>query len=321
MGKKDPKGSKRRTSVEAEDSDSESDAELQAELRALQAIQAEREETQGLSDDEGTLKKPVKRQRGIYNKEGLEQAVLGQTELPFLESYEICEFEVEPTEENDDLAREMAFYRHTLQAVDLGRDRLKKLGVPVRRPDDYFAESMKSDAHMARVKDKLILETKKMDAFEKRRQRETNRKYNKQLQDMRKKEKSSKVKGEIEEFEKLRKSGVKREAMDEKVEALLKGRGGRGVGDRDRQEKSEKRLKADRKYGSGVKEKMRSKLNDKKSFNDMSSYNPRGGDQVRRAKGGKGGVGGKGAKGSKAVKSSSNRPGKSRRDAQRGKRG
>jgi rRNA-processing protein EBP2 len=314
MGKKDPQNLRKKAAQAAQDSDSESDAELHAELQALAAIQAEREENENNSDEEGTLSKPTKRQRGIYNTEGLEQAVDGQTELDFLESYEICEFDMEPTDENDDLAREMAFYQHTLQAVELGRDRLKKLGVPIRRPDDYFAENMKSDAHMARVKDKLLLETKKMDAFEKRRQRETNRKYNKQLQDLRKKEKSSETKGEIKEFDKLRKGGATGQAMDEKVEALLQGRSGRGVGDRGRAEKGDKRLKADRKYGSGVKEKMRNKLNDKKSFNDMSSYNPRGGAQVRREKGAKGGKGGKGG----PVKSSSNRPGKGRRDAKRG---
>jgi rRNA-processing protein EBP2 len=45
----------------------------------------------------------------------------------------------------------MAFYNHALQAVEYGRGQLTSLGVPHKRPDDYFAESVKSDAHMARV--------------------------------------------------------------------------------------------------------------------------------------------------------------------------
>lgn len=36
------------------------------------------------------------------------------------------------------------------------------------RPDDYFAEMLKSDKHMAKVKDKLIVEKQRMQAFEQR---------------------------------------------------------------------------------------------------------------------------------------------------------
>jgi rRNA-processing protein EBP2 len=45
----------------------------------------------------------------------------------------------------------MAFYNHAIQAVNIGRMRFADLKIPFRRPDDYFCESLKSDAHMARV--------------------------------------------------------------------------------------------------------------------------------------------------------------------------
>lgn len=45
----------------------------------------------------------------------------------------------------------MAFYNHALQAVSIGRQRFAELRIPFNRPDDYFCESLKSDAHMARV--------------------------------------------------------------------------------------------------------------------------------------------------------------------------
>ena len=60
---------------------------------------------------------------------------------------------------------------------------------------------------MIRVKDRLILEEKKIDAFEKRKQREVSRKYDKQVADMRKQEKSKKVKSEISEVAGLRAGG------------------------------------------------------------------------------------------------------------------
>ena len=45
----------------------------------------------------------------------------------------------------------MAFYNQTLFAVKVGRQRLETLGVPTRRPTDYFCEHVKSDGHMTRV--------------------------------------------------------------------------------------------------------------------------------------------------------------------------
>jgi hypothetical protein len=65
---------------------------------------------------------------------------------------------------------------------------------------------VKSDAHMSRVKDRLILEEKKIDAFEKRKQREVNRKYDKQVAALRKEETSARVKNEINEVTKIRKN-------------------------------------------------------------------------------------------------------------------
>lgn len=54
------------------------------------------------------------------------------------------------------------------------------------------------------IKDKLILEEKKIDAFEQRKQRELNRKYNKQVSAMRKEEKSKATKSEIEAGKQMR---------------------------------------------------------------------------------------------------------------------
>lgn len=45
----------------------------------------------------------------------------------------------------------MAFYNHALLATKLGRDRIAQLGIPIKRPTDYFCEHVKSDAHMNKV--------------------------------------------------------------------------------------------------------------------------------------------------------------------------
>jgi len=52
---------------------------------------------------------------------------------------------------NDDLNRELAFYKQALGAVQEGRKRLLAEGIPFSRPADYFAEMIKDDEHMDKV--------------------------------------------------------------------------------------------------------------------------------------------------------------------------
>lgn len=63
----------------------------------------------------------------------------------------VSDFELKVENELDDIEREMSFYNHALAAVAEGRSRMKELGMPIYRPEDYFCEQIKSDAHMARV--------------------------------------------------------------------------------------------------------------------------------------------------------------------------
>ncbi|KAK9239300.1 eukaryotic rRNA processing protein EBP2-domain-containing protein [Lipomyces kononenkoae] len=60
----------------------------------------------------------------------------------------------EPTavsDANDDLTRELAFYNQALAAATKGRSALLKEKVPFSRPEDYFAEMLKSDSHMEKL--------------------------------------------------------------------------------------------------------------------------------------------------------------------------
>lgn len=83
---------------------------------------------------------------------------------------------------NDDLNRELAFYKQSLDAVNKARVLLKKEGVPFSRPTDYFAEMVKSDEHMEKIKQKMTDEAaNKKAAAEARRQRDL-KKFGKQVQ-------------------------------------------------------------------------------------------------------------------------------------------
>ena len=249
MGKKD--GSKKRKAEElAEDDENYVDPELQAEIAAVMAAREEARtsaENNNASDNN--------KEKTTYNKDGLIKSLESQpTEyLPFRETYQICENTILVQNENDDIEREMAFYNHTLQAVKIGRDKLEALGIPTIRPTDFFRESMKSDAHKTKIKVRLLIEAKRVESFELRKNREQNRKFNKQVSDLRKQEKSAERKQHNEELKKIKNAGD----ADEKEDRLNKVLG-------DHSEKSKKRQNMDKKYGFGAKDRKMAKLNDRK---------------------------------------------------------
>ena len=83
---------------------------------------------------------------------------------------------------HDDLNRELAFHRQCLAAVTEARTLLRKENVKFSRPTDYFAEMVKTDDHMEKIKTKIReAATDKKAAAEARRQRDL-KKFGKQVQ-------------------------------------------------------------------------------------------------------------------------------------------
>lgn len=83
---------------------------------------------------------------------------------------------------NDDLSRELAFYKQCLDAANEGRALLQKEGVAFTRPNDYFAEMVKSDEHMGKIKQKMTDDAaSKKAAADARKQRDL-KKFGKQVQ-------------------------------------------------------------------------------------------------------------------------------------------
>ncbi|EOD04468.1 hypothetical protein EMIHUDRAFT_45214, partial [Emiliania huxleyi CCMP1516] len=97
----------------------------------------------------------------------------------------------------DDLKRELAFYNQALGAVKVAQARMDRLGVPYRRPDDYFAEMSKSDKHMERVKRKIIGEQQAIAGAEQRRKQRTAKKFGKAVQVAKTQERAQQRKREI----------------------------------------------------------------------------------------------------------------------------
>ncbi|SCU96106.1 LAFA_0G04302g1_1 [Lachancea sp. 'fantastica'] len=173
----------------------------------------------------------------------------------------------------DDTERELAFYKQSLEAVLQAQQKLTALKVPFQRPLDYFAEMVKSDEHMDRLKTKLVGEASDRKAREDARKQRQLKKFGKQVQvatlQSRQKEKKETL-DRIKSLKQKRKHneiddaafdvGIEEAAASEKPEKRHKPNG--------------KRLAKDSKYGSGGMKRFKRK-NDANSSNDVSDFSTR----------------------------------------------
>jgi hypothetical protein len=160
------------------------------------------------SDDKGDI---IPHQRlTINNTAALLRAVKSfalSSKLPFSENQVIIsDAPTDIPDMEDDLNRELAFYKQSLDAVTKARGLLKKEGVPFSRPADYFAEMVKSDEHMGKIKGKLIDEAaSKKASAEARRQRDL-KKFGKQVQVAKLQERSREKKDTMDKIQLLKRS-------------------------------------------------------------------------------------------------------------------
>lgn len=113
---------------------------------------------------------------------------------------------IEVPDPNDDLNRELAFYKVCQTAGGNARGLLKKEGIPFTRPGDYFAEMVKTDEHMGRIKKKLFDEAaSKKAAAEARKQRDL-KKFGKQVQVAKLQQRSKEKRETLEKINALKKS-------------------------------------------------------------------------------------------------------------------
>lgn len=194
----------------------------------------------------------------------------------------------------NDFRRETMFHRQAQGAVVDGIARIKKLGIPAIRPDDYFAEMAKTDKHMQKVRENLMKKQIIAQRSDKVRQLRQQKKIGKQMQIEATLKKHAEKRKLLEEVKKYRK-GIRQDLdfLDDKKKPQNKGR------NRKLDPKVQAKIKMkNSKYGFGGK-KRDSKRNTKSSSADVSEY--------RRPQ--KLGQGRKG----KLAKGKQQRPGKNRR--------
>lgn len=126
---------------------------------------------------------------------------------PFSEHNSIVSKEpIEVEDANDDLNRELAFYKVCQAAATQARGLLKKDGIPFTRPGDYFAEMVKNDEHMSLIKKKLYEEAAgKKASAEARRQRDL-KKFGKQVQNSKLQQRHKEKREMLEKINTLKKS-------------------------------------------------------------------------------------------------------------------
>ncbi|RCI13598.1 hypothetical protein L249_5484 [Ophiocordyceps polyrhachis-furcata BCC 54312] len=212
---------------------------------------------------------------------------------------------------SDDLQRELALYSQSLEAARYGRSKLLSEGNPFSRPTDYFAEMVKEDAHMDKVKAKLVEEASAKKAAAEARKLRDLKKFGKQVQVAKLQERQKAKRETLEKIKTLKRkrqeSGTgtgtnEADLFDVGVDneiAKYSQRAAKGNPPSGTRKPNAKRQKKDAKYGFGGK-KRNSKSGDAISSGDLSAFS------VKKMKSG-------GPKGRAKQVSKVTRPGKARR--------
>ena len=181
----------------------------------------------------------------------------------------------------DDTERELAFYKQGLDAVKQARATLLKLKVPFARPMDYFAEMVKSDEHMDKLKQKLLTEAANKKASEDAKKQRMLKKFGKQVQNATLQERAKQKKESLEKIKSLKKKrGANELSNDDDFqialeEATREEKYGRTAGgDNKRSKPNSKRLAKNSKYGMGG-PKRGKRDNDAASSMDISGFSSR----------------------------------------------
>mmetsp|Transcript_117860 Transcript_117860/g.164168 ORF Transcript_117860/g.164168 Transcript_117860/m.164168 type:complete len:147 (+) Transcript_117860:208-648(+) len=111
--------------------------------------------------------------QNFYNRLESAKLIKKQGRIPFTEHMTITGEQpvVVPKQldVHDDIKRELAFHNVTRENVMKGMQILVQAKAPISRPDDFLAEMLKSDEHMAKIKSRILKQQTKIKAFEEKR--------------------------------------------------------------------------------------------------------------------------------------------------------
>ncbi|CAM0141132.1 rRNA-processing protein EBP2 [Umbelopsis sp. WA50703] len=279
----------------------EEDINMEEESEIIQdPISLEELDASDIDDEDGDL---ILEQKVTINNEAALKRITEEfklKDLPWIEIMSVTSSEpIELDDVHDDLKRELAFYQQALEAAKIGREKVKTAGVPFSRPDDFFAEMVKSDEHMEKIRQRLLDETAAVKASEDAKRQRELKKFGKKVQVEKLQERQKKKTEDMEKIKMLKRKrkGAEDFSTDDFDIELDGGnddkpnkKGKRGVSNRD---------KKNAKYGFGGKKRY-AKSNTAESSADVGGFNP----QKNKA----------------PFKGQAKRPGKAKRAANRGRK-
>ncbi|GAV89417.1 Ebp2 domain-containing protein [Cephalotus follicularis] len=168
----------------------------------------EESESESDEEEEGDVKLSEPLKNSIYNRgELLEKLndISWPENLGWVHKLSIDIDQEKEVDVNDDLARELSFYTQALEGTREAFEKLQSMGLPFLRPPDYYAEMVKSDVHMEKVKGRLLSEKRRIEESEERRKARESKKLAKEIQAQKQKERAKQKKDEIENVKKWRK--------------------------------------------------------------------------------------------------------------------
>ncbi|CAE7215227.1 EBP2 [Symbiodinium natans] len=177
----------------------------------------------------------------------------------------------------DGVKLESAFLGMAAEAAAEGYRRLRVMKIPCTRPNDFYAEMMRPDKQMYRVRQQAAEEERRIKIVEDRKKHQASKKFAKKAKAKKLEARAQEKRTSLEQIAnwRARKKSEGNNTDDQDLEEILSRQGkkkeqdGKGKG-KGKAMKSAKRRSLDEKYGFGGKKK-RSKQNDKSSTHDMSA--------------------------------------------------
>jgi len=238
----------------------------------------------------------VPESKSVYNRAALLQKlneIKLPDDLPWVHTQTINSgFTHEGINAEDDFNREVSFYKQALAGCIEARVKMEALGIKYKRPEDYFAEMVKSDSHMSKVRQSLLDQQKRIEAVEERRRQRELKRFGKTVQVEKEQARAKQKKEQIESIKKWRKDKQNKTLQStEDISVLLDDE---VKSDAPKKQKSQqqpqqsnqttarknlKRQRKDDKYGYGGRQK-RAKRNTTDSTDDVRSFNVRNNKSV-----------------------------------------
>lgn len=159
----------------SEGEEEDEDEELERDLQTVMAeYLAQKQASRQFANDIPALKDKLKE---------IKLKIPGYDEVPWVETLVISSPDTGvKVAAEDDFARERHFYDTALKAANEGFDKLIAMGIPYKRPDDFFAEMIKSDDHMKKIKGTLLKQKRTIEEAQQRTKIRMQKKFAKKIQ-------------------------------------------------------------------------------------------------------------------------------------------